>query len=121
MARARRKDVFDPESVGAYHCINRCVRHFAPSKRCTIPSGAPPIRQRLGIEQHNCTANVYPRAGCEGGQTLAIGPRLHAERRRARLVTKPSPSRGFRANRRMARGQATRLKGRSWACQFRRG
>jgi hypothetical protein len=28
-------------------------RHFAPGKRCTIPSDAPPILQRLGIEQHN--------------------------------------------------------------------
>jgi hypothetical protein len=28
-------------------------RHFAPGKRCAIPSDAPPILQRLGIEQHN--------------------------------------------------------------------
>ncbi|MEQ8785774.1 MAG: hypothetical protein RIC55_05725 [Pirellulaceae bacterium] len=26
MARAKRGDVFDPTVVGAYHCINRCVR-----------------------------------------------------------------------------------------------
>ena len=26
MARARRRDVIDEDRIGAYHCINRCVR-----------------------------------------------------------------------------------------------